>query len=142
MWPGLFLLGFGLVQFPRQLWRNANVQGAQLALHHRAGVHAERANLAYKECAKALALTRKVSDMFTRRDPMRPYMDRILAIATEQGNLAPLLFALRWGAGHILVFEDTTMRMLRERPVLQAWFIFSNFCASCHRARAFGQELS
>ena len=40
-----------------------------------------------RELAKTLALVEKVSGTFSRRDPMRRYMDQIVAMAAASGEL-------------------------------------------------------
>ena len=40
---GIFVMGYGLVAIPKQLWRTANIRGQQRLLYHRAGVQAEKA---------------------------------------------------------------------------------------------------
>ena len=40
-----------------------------------------------RELAKTLALVDKVSGTFSRRDPMRRYMDQIVAMAAASGEL-------------------------------------------------------
>ncbi|CAL8470464.1 g10006 [Coccomyxa elongata] len=87
---GIFLMGYGLVAVPRQLWLTANIQGAQNALCHKAGLQAEKALAAQKELEKAAALVQKVSATFGRRDSMRPYMDRIEAMISESGEASVL----------------------------------------------------
>ncbi|KAK9804797.1 hypothetical protein WJX72_005995 [[Myrmecia] bisecta] len=78
---GVFLMGYGLVAVPRTLWRTADVKGYQRLLCHKAGVQADRAIAAHRELSMAVALVGKVSSMFSRRDAMRRYMDRICAMA-------------------------------------------------------------
>lgn len=45
--------------------------------------------LGCRELNRARALVAKVSDMFHRRDPMRAYMDDIVAMSTQLGNAPP-----------------------------------------------------
>ena len=45
-------MGYGLVAVPRQLWRTADIKGAEKASFHRAGLQADRA-IAAKKCATA-----------------------------------------------------------------------------------------
>ena len=40
---GIFLMGYGLVAIPRQLWRTADNKNYRKLLFHRAGVQAEKA---------------------------------------------------------------------------------------------------
>lgn len=46
---GIFLMGYGLVAVPRQLWRTADIKGAERASYHKAGLQADRA-IAAKQC--------------------------------------------------------------------------------------------
>ena len=39
---GIFVMGYGLVAIPKQLWRTASIKGKERLLQHRAGVQAER----------------------------------------------------------------------------------------------------
>ena len=45
-------MGYGLVAVPRQLWRTADIKGAEKASFHRAGLQADRA-IAAKKCGIA-----------------------------------------------------------------------------------------
>ena len=44
---GIFLMGYGLVAVPRQLWRTADTKNYRKLLFHRAGVQAEKALAAH-----------------------------------------------------------------------------------------------
>ena len=46
-----------------------------------------RVRVSGRELAKTLALVEKVSGTFSRRDPMRRYMDQITAMAAASGEL-------------------------------------------------------
>lgn len=47
---GIFLLGYGLVAVPKQLWKCADLHGERRRLEHQAGLQAERAQEAHR-CA-------------------------------------------------------------------------------------------
>ena len=49
---GIFLMGYGLVAVPRQLWRTADLKGEERALCHRAGAQAEKALAARRYSSK------------------------------------------------------------------------------------------
>ena len=49
----IFLMGYGLVAVPRQLWRTADIKGAERAAYHKAGLQADRA-IAAKKCVAAV----------------------------------------------------------------------------------------
>ena len=46
-------MGYGLVAVPRQLWRTADIKGAERAAYHKAGLQADRAIAAMK-CVAAV----------------------------------------------------------------------------------------
>ena len=49
-------MGYGLVAVPRQLWRIANIKGAEGASFHKAGLQADRA-IAAKKCGTAWSVS-------------------------------------------------------------------------------------
>lgn len=48
-------MGYGLVAIPRQLWRIANIKGAEKASFHKAGLQADRA-IAAKRCSTGCSM--------------------------------------------------------------------------------------
>ncbi|GAB4813329.1 hypothetical protein N2152v2_000375 [Parachlorella kessleri] len=80
---GIFLLGFGLVAVPKQLWKCADLHGELRRLEHQAGSQAERAVAAHRRLSAAVLTTRKASVLFASHDPMRPCMDTVLALANR-----------------------------------------------------------
>lgn len=44
---GIFLMGYGLVAVPKELWRTADTKNYRKLLFHRAGVQAEKAMSAH-----------------------------------------------------------------------------------------------
>lgn len=44
---GIFLMGYGLVAIPRNLWRTSDTKNYRKLLFHRAGVQAEKATAAH-----------------------------------------------------------------------------------------------
>lgn len=44
---GIFLMGYGLVAIPRNLWRTSDTKNYRKLLFHRAGVQAEKASAAH-----------------------------------------------------------------------------------------------
>jgi len=73
----LLLLGYGLVDLPRKVWRLATEGSDQKEQHmyHAIGMQAERAKKAHKECCRNISIVREVSKYFGTRDPLRKYMD-------------------------------------------------------------------
>ncbi|DBA73319.1 hypothetical protein WJX77_000394 [Trebouxia sp. C0004] len=78
---GIFLMGYGLVAIPRELWRTADTKNYRKLLFHRAGVQAEKAMSAHAEMSQVVALVHKVKGTFRRNDPFVKYMDRIVSTA-------------------------------------------------------------
>ncbi|CAD7701732.1 unnamed protein product [Ostreobium quekettii] len=85
----IFLMGYGLVEVPRKLWQKADVKGRALLLHHNAGVQVEKAGAAHKQLGKMLGIVARVSELFGRRDRLRPYMDEIERMTDRVGDVAP-----------------------------------------------------
>ncbi|CAL5224711.1 g7442 [Coccomyxa viridis] len=84
----IFLMGYGLVAIPRQLWRIADIKGAEKASFHKAGLQADRAIAAKKEMERVAALVNSVSGTFGRRDFLRRNMDKIEAMIADSGESA------------------------------------------------------
>ncbi|PSC73983.1 LMBR1 domain-containing 2-like protein A [Micractinium conductrix] len=82
----IFLLGFGLVAVPRQLWNTADPCGGQRRVCHKAGLQAERAQAAHRRLTAAVLAARRASALFAPHDPLRPLMDAVLALANSTGR--------------------------------------------------------
>ncbi|KAL3146885.1 hypothetical protein ABBQ38_014857 [Trebouxia sp. C0009 RCD-2024] len=78
---GIFLMGYGLVAIPKELWRTADTKHYRKLLFHRAGVQADKAMAAHSEMSQVVALVHKVKGTFRRTDPCVKYMDRIVTTA-------------------------------------------------------------
>jgi hypothetical protein len=74
----VFLLGHGLVEVPRELWRMGHVRGRQRLVLHRLGGAAERVQGARDELSACQQAVRQASSLYSRRDPLRPCVDRIV----------------------------------------------------------------
>lgn len=77
----LLLLGYGLVDLPRKIWRLA-AAGTDEKEHHfhvMIGQQAGRAKTAHRECCHKIAVVREVGKYFGPRDPLREYMDKVEA---------------------------------------------------------------
>lgn len=84
----IFLLGFGLVAVPRQLWASADPRAEQGRLAHQAGVQAEHAAGARRRLAAAVGAARAADVLFARHDPLRPHVDALLVLADSAGERA------------------------------------------------------
>lgn len=74
---GAFLLGFGLSEIPKSIWRNADWTNRQKVLSHRVSKMAVRLDDAHQEFSNAIVVAQATSKQMSRRDPLRPYMDVI-----------------------------------------------------------------
>lgn len=81
----IFLMGFGLVAIPKQLWRSADTSVERRRLCHVAGVQAERTRDSHRILSIAVLLARKTDIMFPRHDATRPWMDVVLELADSTG---------------------------------------------------------
>ncbi|KAF8377331.1 hypothetical protein HHK36_030708 [Tetracentron sinense] len=74
---GAFLLGFGLSEIPKSLWRNADWITRQKVLSHKVAKMAVRLDDAHQEFSNAIVVAQATSNQISKRDPLRPYMDVI-----------------------------------------------------------------
>ncbi|KAJ3695835.1 hypothetical protein LUZ60_001212 [Juncus effusus] len=74
---GAFLLGFGLSEIPKSIWRNADWTNRQKVLSHRVAKMAVRLDEAHQEFSNAIVVAQATSNQMSKRDPLRPYMDII-----------------------------------------------------------------
>ncbi|XP_028548824.1 LMBR1 domain-containing protein 2 homolog [Dendrobium catenatum] len=74
---GAFLLGFGLSEIPKSIWRNADWGNRQKFLSHRVAKMAVKLDDAHKEFSNAIVVAQATSKQMSKRDPLRPYMNVI-----------------------------------------------------------------
>ncbi|MQL81081.1 hypothetical protein Taro_013539 [Colocasia esculenta] len=74
---GAFLLGFGLSEIPKSIWRNADWSNRQKVLSHRVAKMAVNLDDAHQEFSNAIVVAQATSNQMSKRDPLRPYMDVI-----------------------------------------------------------------
>lgn len=86
---GALLLGFGLVEIPRGLWRHANLDERAKWLSHKVAKVAEKLDHAHQELSTAIVITQATSTQMSRRDRLRPMMDIIDAMASEDPTFKP-----------------------------------------------------
>lgn len=90
---GAFLLGFGLIEIPRSIWRNANWNYRQKILSHRVAKMAVKLDDAHQELSNAFVIAQATSNQMSKRDPLRPHMDVIdnmlLQMTREDPNFKP-----------------------------------------------------
>ncbi|AQK75060.1 LMBR1-like membrane protein [Zea mays] len=74
---GAFLLGFGLSEIPRNIWKNADWSHRQKVLSHRVAKMAVKLDNAHQEYSNAIVVAQATSNQMSKRDILRPYMDII-----------------------------------------------------------------
>ncbi|CAN8251537.1 unnamed protein product [Cochlearia groenlandica] len=80
---GAFLLGFGLSEIPKTLWRNADWTTRQKVLSHKIAKIAVKLDNAHQELSNAIVVSQATSTQMSKRDPMRPYMSVIDAMLAK-----------------------------------------------------------
>ncbi|KAI6699511.1 hypothetical protein NL676_013835, partial [Syzygium grande] len=80
---GAFLLGFGLSEIPKSIWRNADWTTRQKVLSHKVAKMAVKLDDAHQELSNAIVVAQATSNQMSKRDPLRPYMDVIDDMLTQ-----------------------------------------------------------
>ncbi|CAM8915768.1 unnamed protein product [Rhodiola kirilowii] len=80
---GAFLLGFGLSEIPRTIWKNADWTTRQKVLSHKIAKMAVKLDDAHQELSNAIVIAQATSQQMPKRDPLRPYMDVIDNMLTK-----------------------------------------------------------
>ncbi|KAM7479002.1 hypothetical protein LguiA_027215 [Lonicera macranthoides] len=90
---GAFLLGFGLSEIPKGLWRNAYWNTRQKVLSHKVAKMAVKFDDAHQEFSNAIVVAQATSKQMSKRDPLRPYMNIIdkwlLRMLSEDPSFKP-----------------------------------------------------
>ncbi|KAL3538680.1 hypothetical protein ACH5RR_002046 [Cinchona calisaya] len=90
---GAFLLGFGLSEIPRGIWRNADWTTRQKVLSHKVAKMAVKLDDAHQDFSNAIVVAQATSKQMSKRDPLRPFMnviDKMLAqLLTEDPSFKP-----------------------------------------------------
>ncbi|KAL8143488.1 hypothetical protein V2J09_016520 [Rumex salicifolius] len=74
---GAFLLGFGLSEIPRSLWKRADWTYLQKVLSHKIAKMAVKLDEAHQNFSNAIVVAQATSNQMSKRDLLRPYMDVI-----------------------------------------------------------------
>ncbi|CAL0325112.1 unnamed protein product [Lupinus luteus] len=74
---GAFLLGFGLSEIPKSIWRNADQTTRQKVLSHKIAKMAVKLDNAHQDLSNAIVVAQATSNLISKRDPLRPFMDVI-----------------------------------------------------------------
>ncbi|XP_022854996.1 uncharacterized protein LOC111376279 [Olea europaea var. sylvestris] len=71
---GAFLLGFGLSEIPKSIWRNSDWTTRQKVLSHKIAKMAVKLDDAHKELSNTIVIAQATSKQMSKRDPLRPLM--------------------------------------------------------------------
>lgn len=91
---GILLLGYGLVEVPRHMWKSSPEQASKWCAH-RAGRHAAAVMSETKELEAVVNVICANQRQMSRRDPLRPYMDVIAAFAEAESPVKPSAYLQR-----------------------------------------------
>ncbi|KAH1196442.1 hypothetical protein AAZX31_18G014700 [Glycine max] len=80
---GAFLLGFGLSEIPKSIWRNADWTIRQKVLTHKIAQMAVKLDDAHQELSNAIVVAQATSKQMSKRDSLRPYMNVIDDMLTQ-----------------------------------------------------------
>ncbi|CAI5470865.1 unnamed protein product [Closterium sp. Yama58-4] len=86
---GALLLGYGLVEIPRGLWSHADLAERHKWLSVRVARAAQRLDQAHQELSTAIVIAQATSLQMPRHDPLRPMMEIIDAMASEDAGFKP-----------------------------------------------------
>ncbi|KAA3482530.1 LMBR1 domain-containing protein 2-like protein isoform X1 [Gossypium australe] len=74
---GAFLLGFGLSEIPKGIWKNVDWTFCHKVLSHKVAKMAVKLDDAHQEFSSAIVVAQVTSNQITNHDPLRPYMNII-----------------------------------------------------------------
>ncbi|RDX80853.1 LMBR1 domain-containing protein 2-like A, partial [Mucuna pruriens] len=80
---GAFLLGFGLSEIPKSIWRNADWTIRQKVLTHKIAQMAVKLDDAHQDLSNAIVVAQATSKQMSKRDPLRPYMNVVDDMLTQ-----------------------------------------------------------
>ncbi|KAD5318001.1 hypothetical protein E3N88_17947 [Mikania micrantha] len=80
---GAFLLGFGLSEIPKGIWKNAVYTTRQKILSHKVALMAVKLDDAHQDLSNAIVVAQATSKQMSKRDPLRPYMNIIDRMVTH-----------------------------------------------------------
>ncbi|CAA2993521.1 LMBR1 domain-containing 2 homolog A-like [Olea europaea subsp. europaea] len=72
---GAILLGFGLSEIPKGIWRNADWITRQKVLSHKVAKMAVKLDDAHQEFSNAIVVAQATSKQMSKRDPLMPFMN-------------------------------------------------------------------
>lgn len=126
---GAFLLGFGLIEIPRSIWRNANWHYRQKRLSHHVAKVAVSLDDAHRELSTAMVIAQATSNQMSRRDPLRPYMDVIDDMLRQMVDEDPCFKPSggRMGESDMDYDADEKSMAALRRRLRKAWYSYCRF---------------
>ncbi|XP_047329277.1 LMBR1 domain-containing protein 2 homolog A-like isoform X2 [Impatiens glandulifera] len=88
---GAFLLGFGLSEIPKSIWRNADWTTRQKIISHKISSTAAKLDHAEQELSKEIMVAQMTSNQMPKHDPLRPCLDVINNMLVEMFREDPSL---------------------------------------------------
>ncbi|KAM0918110.1 hypothetical protein ACQ4PT_008768 [Festuca glaucescens] len=88
---GAFLLGFGLSEIPKNIWKNADWTRRQKILSHIVAKMDVKLVNAHEVYCNTIAVVQATSKQMSKRDPVRPYMDIIDNMLSQMLRDDPLV---------------------------------------------------
>jgi hypothetical protein len=73
------LLGYGLVEVPKKIWRKTDREGTMRYYQYKAYLHLEQYDQAEKELQTTMKLVKRYDDAIKIGEEFRPYMDIIVS---------------------------------------------------------------
>ncbi|XP_057495768.1 uncharacterized protein LOC130780780 [Actinidia eriantha] len=90
---GAFLLGFGLSEIPKSIWKNADWTTRQKILSHKVAKMAVKLDDAHQEFSNAIVVAQATSKQMSKRDPLRRCMnvidDMVVQMFSEDSSFKP-----------------------------------------------------
>ncbi|XP_057804023.1 uncharacterized protein LOC131019498 isoform X1 [Salvia miltiorrhiza] len=86
---GAFLLGYGLSEIPKGVWRNANWTNRHKILSHNVYRMAVKLDDAHQEFSNAIVVAQATSKQMSKHDPLKPYMNKIDKMLVKMLNEDP-----------------------------------------------------
>ncbi|XP_022744591.1 uncharacterized protein LOC111295372 isoform X4 [Durio zibethinus] len=86
---GAFLLGFGLSEIPKGIWKNVDWTIRQKVLSHKVAKMAVKLDDAHQEFSNSIVVVQATSNQISKRDPLRQYMNIIDSMLHQMLNEDP-----------------------------------------------------
>ncbi|KAK4438154.1 LMBR1 domain-containing protein 2A [Sesamum alatum] len=116
---GAFLLGFGLSEIPKGIWRNADWTLRHKVLSHKVSKMAVELDDAHQEFSNAIVVAQATSKQMSKRDPLRPYMNIIDNMLVQMLSEDPTFKPQGGKLGNDMDYDTDSKTMAALRRQLQ-----------------------